>query len=164
MMSTFCFVPYWIFTGVHAKHNMFRCAVHKWISTNRCIPAMYERVRKLLGGFHLVPNAQWNIPHYDYLVQAMKDSMHGQDVFGRHFARISHAPLCTLEATIPPWASAKTTTLWRLGRDKRIPRRMPTRPTTRLAWASASSAVTSMQRQTAASPGFMTEQVCTKAL
>ena len=149
---------------------MFRslCAVHKWIPTNRSIPAMpvYERpgVRKLLGGIHLVPNAQWNIPYYDYLVQAMKDSMHGQDVFGLHFARKSHTPLCTLEATIAPWAGAKTTTLWRLRRDTRIPRRMPTRPTTRQAWAPASSAVTSTRRQTAASPGFMTEQVCTKKL
>ena len=126
---------------------------------------MYERARKLLGGFHLVPNAQWNIPYYDYLVQAM-NSMHGQDVFGLHFERKSHTPLCTLEATIAPWAGAKTTILWRLRRDTRIPRRMPTRPTTRPAWASASSAVTSTRtrRQTAASPGFMTEQVCTKAL
>ena len=109
MMSTFCFVPYWMFIGAHAKHNMFRCAVHKWIPTNRCIPAMpvYERVRKLLGGIDLVPNAQWNIPYYDYLVQTMKDSMHGQDVFGLHFARKSLTPLCRLEATIAPWAGAK---------------------------------------------------------
>ena len=55
------------------------CGRVRWIPTNRCNPAMYERVRKLLGGIHLVPNAQWNIPYYDYLVQAMKDSMHGQE-------------------------------------------------------------------------------------
>ena len=53
--------------------------VVRWIPTNRCTVTMYENVRKLVGGIHLVPNAQWNIPYFDYLVQAMKDSMHGQE-------------------------------------------------------------------------------------
>jgi hypothetical protein len=36
-------------------------------------------VRKALVGIHLIHNSQWDLLHYDYLVQAMKDSMHGQE-------------------------------------------------------------------------------------
>ena len=51
----------------------------RWIPTKACTPALYERVRKALGGIHLIHNSQWDLLYYDYLVQAMKDSMHGQE-------------------------------------------------------------------------------------
>jgi hypothetical protein len=41
--------------------------------------ARYDEVRKALGGIHMVEIGLWNLRHYDYLVQAKKDSMHGQE-------------------------------------------------------------------------------------
>jgi hypothetical protein len=51
----------------------------RWVPTKACSPALYEKVRSQLGGIHLVNNSQWELLHYDYLVQSMKDSMHGQE-------------------------------------------------------------------------------------
>ena len=52
----------------------------RWVPTRHCTPALYEKVRRQLGGIHLVNNSQWGLLYYDYLVQSMKDdSMHGQE-------------------------------------------------------------------------------------
>ena len=55
------------------------CGKERWFPTVYCTRARYEEARKALGGTHLVENGLWEVRHYDYLVQAMKDSMHGQE-------------------------------------------------------------------------------------
>jgi hypothetical protein len=55
------------------------CGRERWFPTAECTTAKYEKVRKELGGVHMVENGLWEVRHYDYLVQAMKDSMHGQE-------------------------------------------------------------------------------------
>ncbi len=51
----------------------------RWFPTVDCTRARYEEVLKALGGTHMVENGLRDVEHYDYLVQAMKDSMHGQE-------------------------------------------------------------------------------------
>ena len=51
----------------------------RWFPTAACTPKVYEDCRKCLGGVHLIENALWRLPLYDYLAQAYKDTMHGQE-------------------------------------------------------------------------------------
>ena len=51
----------------------------RYFPTAACTPAVYERTRKALGGIHLVENALWRNRHFDYLAQALKDPMHGNE-------------------------------------------------------------------------------------
>ena len=51
----------------------------RWYPTRACTVTLYEECRKSLGGVHLIANALWRLPFYDYLAQAFKDTMHGQE-------------------------------------------------------------------------------------
>jgi len=51
----------------------------RWLPTAACTTAAYERTRTALGGIHLVENALWRNRHYDHLMQALKDVMHGNE-------------------------------------------------------------------------------------
>ena len=51
----------------------------RWLPTAACTNAAYERTRTALGGVHLVENALWRNRHYDHLMQALKDPMHGNE-------------------------------------------------------------------------------------
>jgi hypothetical protein len=75
-----------IVPGSSVRHRpLFRkdmdplCGRERWFPTSYCTIARYEETRAALGGVHLVENALWKVRHYDYLVQAMKDSMHAHE-------------------------------------------------------------------------------------
>ena len=51
----------------------------RWYPTATCTTALYEECRRKLGGVHLIENALWRLPFYDYRAQAYKDTMHGQE-------------------------------------------------------------------------------------
>ena len=51
----------------------------RYFPTAACTTAVYERTRKALGGIHLVENALWRNRHFDHLMQALKDPMHGNE-------------------------------------------------------------------------------------
>ena len=51
----------------------------RWLPTAACTTAAYERTRTALGGIHLVENGLWRNRHYDYLMLALKDPMHGNE-------------------------------------------------------------------------------------
>ena len=51
----------------------------RWFPTAACTPTVYEACRKRLGGVYLIENGLWRLPLYDYLAQAYKDTMHGQE-------------------------------------------------------------------------------------
>jgi hypothetical protein len=55
----------------------------RWYPTAACTVALYEDCRKRLGGVHLIANALWRLPFYDFLQQAYKDTMHGQEHGGQ---------------------------------------------------------------------------------